>query len=475
MDQIRVDRGYHDIRSLRPDFADKEYCGYFTWMDAAVVSRKWKGKEDIVEGSFAEMGEGDKEHDDKPNRYTELRGGRKRLQVFTHYHKVDGVWHFSRWCKGGFLEEPKPSSYKDEHGQPACNVEVQAVYRDSDGNCYGYVQRDLDLQDDLNKRRSKSLHLLNARRVKVRRGAIADIAKLRAEMHKPDGVVETDGDPNEVIIEDNLKEAEGQWRMMMQTESALSRTSPNSSLTDPTGSSGRAKEIDQASGALPLMPLFDALDAWEIRMYRLAWLCVRQFWTAPMWVRVTDNEDNLRFVGLNQPITRGELAARKLKGQQMPDEQKQAILQEIASRPDAQQPQKDNDVAAMDVDIIISRSQDTVNIQAEQFQMLMGLAEKRPEVSFKTMLTLSQVRSDVKKQVMDDLSGANDPQAEQRAQMQQMLEQLQGMLLEANVRKTNAQAAQAEAAAVESQTDASVKVAQFTEPQVAPETQVRVS
>jgi penicillin-binding protein-related factor A (putative recombinase) len=59
--------------------------------------------------------------------------------------------------------------------------------------------------------------------------------------------------------------------------------------------------------------------------------------------------------------------------------------------------------------------------------------------------------------------------------MQQMLEQLQGMLLEANVRKTNAQAAQAEAAAVESQTDASVKVAQFTEPQVAPETQVRVS
>jgi hypothetical protein len=476
MEHVRIDRGYHDIRSLRPDFADKEYCGYFTWMDLEVARKRWKGKESALDESFSNISLGEDEHEDKPNKYVELRGGRKRVQIFTHYHKVDGVWHFSRWCKGGFLEDPKPSPYQGEKGEPACNIEIQALYRDADGACYGAVQRDLDLQDEHNKRRSKLLHLLNAKRIKMRQGAVEDIGKLRNEAHKPDGVIEITGSPDDLVIEDNLKEADGQWRLLVQTEAALSRSSPNSGMTDPTGASGRAKEIDQAASSLPLTPLFDAVDAWEIRMYRLAWLCVRQFWKAPMWVRVTDNEDNLKFVGLNQPVTKGEALAQELAKEQIPDEQKQAVLQQIAAMPDAQVPVRtENDVAEMDVDIIISRSQDTVNIQAEQFEMLMALAEKRPEVSFKTMLTLSQVRSDVKKMVMDDLTGANDPQAKQMAALQQQMSELQMALQAANVRKTEAQAAQAEAAAVESQVDASVKVAQFIEQPSQAETQVRVS
>jgi hypothetical protein len=476
MDHIRVDRGYHDIRSLRLDFEDKDYAGYFTWMDAEVVRRKWKGKDAVIDGSFLDVALGDKEHEDKPNRYVELRGGRKRLQVFTHYFKKDDVWHYARWCKGGFLEEPKLSPYKDEQGEPICNIEVQATFRSSDGDCYGYVQRDLDLQDEHNKRRSKMLHLLNAKRVIVQKGMVTDedggITKIRAELHKPDGVIEINGDPAALRVEDNLREAEGQWRLLQQTDIALSQSAPTAGIADPGGTSGRSKEIDQAAGMLPLMPLFDAVDSWEIRMYRLAWLCVRQFWKAPMWIRVTDNEENLKFVGLNQPLTRGEVTARELKAQPISDEEKQALVAEMAMRPDMQQPavgangpMLDNNVAEMDVDIIISRTADTVNIQAEQFEILAGIADKRPEIPFDVLMDISQLRTETKRMVRDKLSGANDPQAAMMAQLQQQMQELSLALQAAQVRKTEAEANKAEAAATENQVDASVKVAQFTTPQ----------
>jgi ABC-type Na+ efflux pump permease subunit len=68
----------------------------------------------------------------------------------------------------------------------------------------------------------------------------------------------------------------------------------------------------------------------------------------------------------------------------------------------------------------------------------------------------------VKKRVADQMSGANDPAAQQRAQFQQMMEQLQGMLMEAQVRRENAAASKDEAATVESHIDAAVKTATFT-------------
>jgi hypothetical protein len=122
----------------------------------------------------------------------------------------------------------------------------------------------------------------------------------------------------------------------------------------------------------------------------------------------------------------------------------------------------------MDMDIIIERGQDVVNVQQEEFAMLAEIAKGRPEIPFDILLDLSQIRSETKKRVLDKMSGANDPMKAQMAQLQMQMQQMQAALMEANVRKTNAQAAQAEAATVESQVDASVKVAEFTTPQADP-------
>jgi hypothetical protein len=473
MEHIRWDRVYYDIHSLREDFDDKSYCGYFRWMDADAAKREFKGREDAIEEavSASSVSGPDKSLDDKPRFVMTVRN-RPRVQVFKHYMLKDGTWHEGVWCSGGWLEDLKPCAYTDEYGEPKCCMELQALYRDADGNAYGSVPRYLDLQDEHNKRRSKMLHLLNAKRVTVVKGVTEDINRLRAEIHRPDGVIEIPvDDVNKGIkVEDNINEAEGQWRLLQQTDLALSQTGPNMALMGQSGDiSGRAKQLDQQSGSLPISPLFEALDGWEVRMFRQAWCRIKQYWTAEMWIRVTDDENKVRFVGLNQPVTFGDQMAESLRHEQMAPEEKTALVQQIAADPASRQPYVENgkqkiknNVAEMDVDIIIDRTQDTVNIQQEQFEMLASIAERRPEVPFKVLVEMSQLRSDVKKRVQDTLTGENDPAAQQAAQFQQMMQQLQGLLMQADVRDKNAAAAQKEAAAVESHIDAAVKTATFT-------------
>lgn len=494
MEHIRRDRAYYDIHSLKDDFTDKTYCGYFTWMDSKVAEEDWPEKVDVLEQSIGATSKSgpDAALDDKP-RYSLSSGKRKRVQVFYHYFLKKGKWHEAVWCRGGWLEEPKPCVYKDEFGQPACCMEIQALKRKGDdGSPYGAVPRYLDLQDEHNKRRSKMLHLLNAKRIKMRRGAVSaangGLTKLRAEIHKPDGVIEIDGDPADLVVEDNLAEAEGQWRLLQQTDVALSQTGPNSALGGTSGDlSGVAKARDQQAGQLPISPLFDALDAWELRMYRQAWNRIRQYWTAPMWIRVTDDEEKIRFVGFNQPILMGDqlakAAAQDPQFQKLPPEEQRGIIQEIARRPEAQQqalddktgkPMAKNKVGELDVDIIVDRGQDVITVQQEEFAQLAEIAKGRPEIPFDVIVEMSQLRPTTKKRVLERMKGGNDPLAAQQAQFQQMMQQLQLLITKATARKTEAEAAKAEAgaakdqaAAEETHVDTAVKVATFTSPQPA--------
>jgi hypothetical protein len=476
MEHIRWDRVFYDIRSLKDDFSDKNYCGYFTWMDADDVLDMWEGAGSVIEQSEAAMsGESetgtDKSMDDKP-RYVMSVRERKRIQVFSHYFKRKGKWHFATWCRGGFLDRPKVSTYRNEDGEPDCCIELQALYRDSEGNPYGSVSRSLDLQDEHNKRRSKTLHLLTTKQLIAQKGAFDDINKTRAELHKSDGVLE----PNpgfEWEIQTNLDLAQSQFQMLQYTDQQLSQIGPNAALAGTSGSiSGIAKARDQQAGQLPISPLFDALDFWEMRMYRHCWNRARQFWKSEMFIRITDDQEKVKFIGLNKATTQGEYLVEKAKAdpqyQQLDPQEQAGIVQEIANHPDARQPYKANEIARMDMDIIIERGQDVVNVQQEEFAMLAEIAKGRPEIPFDILLDLSQIRSETKKRVLDKMSGANDPMKAQMAQLQMQMQQMQAALMEANVRKTNAQAAQAEAATVESQVDASVKVAEFTTPQADP-------
>lgn len=481
---IRWDRAYYDIHALQPDFSDKQYAGFFTWMDYEPAKKEWPDRVEQLDASWG--GEATRpENDDKP-RYVMSVGKRKRVQVFTHYFVHEGVWHKSVWCRGGFLEDPEPSKYLDEHGEPECCIEFQAVYRDSEGHPYGPVYHWLDRQDEINKRKSKMMHLLNTKQLLGPKGAFPEGAKKARDMlHQPDGYLEwNDGFGDKVQVVDNLNLAEGQWRLLVHAIDSLSTTGPNAALLGNTGSnSGIAKQVDQQAGTLTVAPLFEALGALQLRIYRHMWNRIRQFWTAETWVRVTDDEDNVKFVTLNQPVLAGDLMAEEIASAEAPPERKRQMVMMLAQDPRAQEPAMDDQgqpiikhaVSEMDVDIILDEAPDVVTVQQEQFANLVEVAKTRPEVPFEVLLDLSQVRSNVKKRIMDKMSGADNPMAQKMAQMQERMGELEMALKAASVRKTEADASKSEAAAAESQIDAAVKVNEFVSPTPKPAGKTQVS
>lgn len=482
---IRWDRAYYDIHALLPDFSDKQYAGFFTWMDYEQAKREWPERVDTLDASWSGGEANRPEADDKP-RYVMSVGKRKRVQVFTHYLIHEGVWTRAIWCKGGFLEDPAPSTYLDEHKEPECCIELQAVYRDAEGHPYGPTFHWLDRQDEINKRKSKMMHLLNTKQLFGPKGAFPEGAKKARDMlHQPDGYLEfNDGYADKVEVRDNLNLAEGQWRLLVHAIDSLSSTGPNAALLGNTGSnSGIAKQVDQQAGTLTVAPLFEALSSLQLRIYRHMWNRIRQFWTAETWVRVTDDEDNVKFVTLNQPVLLGDQMAEQIAQEQMSPEEKREMVMRMADDPRMQQPALDennqpmikNAVAEMDVDIILDEAPDVVTVQQEQFANLVEVAKTRPEVPFEVLLDLSQVRSNVKKRIMDKMSGADNPMAQKMAQMQEAMQTLELALKQATVRKTEAEAAKSEAATAETQVDSAVKVNEFVSPTPKPAAKTQVS
>jgi hypothetical protein len=477
--KYRWDRLYRDPYSMEPDCSDANYRGIITWMDSSKAEEKWPERKESINSTMSNAPRSSGEtQDDKP-RWADTK--RKRVQVFEHYSKEGGTIVRSVWCWGGFLEDPEECPYLDDQGEHEDPMVLQSAYIDREGKRYGIVARYLSLQEELNKRRSKSLHLLNTKQLIAEKGAFDDIKEARKELHKPDGVLE----PNpglEWEIEKNLDLSEGHFKLLVQAEAALSVTGPNQALQGNTGSlSGRAKELDQQGGAIQIGVLFDSIRDWQLRVARAVWNRIRQYWDEEMWIRVTDDEYGVKFVPINKRQTYGELAAEKLKGQ--PPEQIQQQVAQIAQDPMSQQfatdaqgkPVLKNPVAQLDVDIIIDEAPDVITIQAEEFAKLADLATAGVGIPPDALIEAAQLRSQTKKKILDKMSGANDPAAQQRAQMAQFLEKLEVMLKQAEVRKANAQATKDEVAAKEGEVDAAVKVATFVTKPAQPKTQVGVN
>ena len=157
---------------------------------------------------------------------------------------------------------------------------------------------------------------------------------------------------------------------------------------------------------------------WSWRVYRAAWNRIRQYWTEEKWVRVTDDEDSLRWVGLNQAVTaKDELERYAEAGQQPPAE----LLALAQTNPEAVV-RYQNKVADLDVDILVEDGPDTVTIQGEQFQQLVEMKRADPtSISTEMIIQASSLRN--KDQILEKMQQQVPPQLQQ--QMQQMQQQLQ--------------------------------------------------
>lgn len=447
------DRVFYDPHSSKPDFSDASYMGFVTWLDLADAKRRWLGKEAVLDATYAK-GASDlfDTYEDKPRWANWSDTKRKRVRIVTIYKLVEGVWHRGVFTLSGELEELAPSPYLDEDGQPENAMILQSAYVDRDNDRYGLVRDFMTLQDEVNKRRSKFLHLSNSRTVRVSPGAYVNPEKARQEVNRPDGVLIADQGEVEIIGTGDM--AAGHFNLLAEAKQAIQAVGPNATMQGKSGQdqSGRAILALQQGGMTEVAPLMDNKRHLTIRVYRMIWNRIRQLWTAERWVRVTDDEKNIRFVGLN--TTKGALAALKvreaLKSGQIDEQQAMQFAMQIQSDPMMQQPA--NAVADLDVDIQIDEVANAPSLQFEQFDQLTKLAPMAPPpyvpVLFEMLVEASSLRNKDKLREILEQAKSQEPDP-----MQQQMQALQVAGATAEVEKTQSEAAKNYAAAEKAAAD----------------------
>ncbi|TWI04808.1 hypothetical protein IP90_00946 [Luteimonas cucumeris] len=398
------DRFYYDPHSRRRDFSDAGYKGVVLWMDEADALSQFSGKEDVLRGCYVDSETEGETYDDRP-RFAWSDKKRKRVRVLQHRWREKGVWMTAIVCKGGFLRDPQESPYLDEDGNPECDLIAVSAYVDRDNNRYGAVRTMISPQDEINKRRSKALHLLNSKKIIAEQGAVLDVEQARREAARPDGYLEVAPTMRfEFVDEPGL--VQGQFMLLQEAKAEIDASGVNPALEgDLKAPSGRAVEALTQAGLAEQAIAFDALRDWSWRVYRAVWHRVRQYWTEERWIRVTDDERNLKWVAINKPV-----------------------LDELG------QPtgQVDNQLSELDIDLILEDGPDSVTIQSEQFEQLVELKKADPQsISSRAVIEASSLRN--KDKILEEMEqGGIPPQVQQQMQeMQQALEQCQQQLQEA--------------------------------------------
>lgn len=450
---IDWDRMFYDPHSSRSDFSDAMYLGYVTWMDASEAKRRWQDKADVIDATM-NVGSGNtgETFEDKPRWQNWADTRRRRVRIVTIYDRTRGVWERGVFTKAGLLEDMAPSPFLDEDGQPECALILQSAYVDRENDRYGLVRDYITLQDEVNKRRSKFLHLSNSRTLRVSTAVAQSPDEVRKEMSRPDGVFI--GEAGDVEDLTNYNMASGHFSLLAEAKEAIKAVGPNATMQGKSGQdqSGRAILALQQGGMTEIAPLMDALRHFNIRVYRAIWNRIRQFWTGERWVRVTDDESNVRFVGLN--VTQGAQAALKvrqaLKAGEVDEPTAMQFMEQIAMDPAMQQPA--NAVAELDVDIEIDEAVDTPTLQIEQFEQLTKLAPMAPPqympTMFEMLIEASNLRNKDKLRKIAQQASQPDPsmQMAQEMQMRSGVAQIENTEADTAKKLAEAEATQAGAA-----------------------------
>lgn len=300
---------------------------------------------------------------------------------------------------------------------------------------YGVIRRVRDLQQDLNKRASKALFMLNTNQVFTEPDAVADPDHARSEVDRPDGWVEIKKGAKFEVRRDT-DGATGQIQMMTLDAQKIQQTAGvnNENLGRATNAvSGAAIEARQMQGSVGTTEPFDNLSfAVQVQGEKQLSL-TEQFYTEAKVIRLTGTKGKIEWLKINQPEEQPDGSMRYL-----------------------------NDITASAADFVVSERDYAGTLRKVMFESISKLAERLPpEVGLRLFITAMEF-SDLpnKDEIAGEIRrviGERDPNkemtpeeaqaAEQQAQMQAEALQVQReaavLALEeqrAKVRKLNAEA-----------------------------------
>lgn len=446
--QIRWEELIYDTRSRAVNFSDARHMGIGKWMFYEDVADMYKGKApsigDTMETSVGMIGQGDDFMGDRPLNQGWLNVRERRVFVVEMYYRVGKKWYKNCFWYGGVLEEGE-SPYNDEDGVPTCPIIAEACYIDRDNNRIGMVRDMRPLQDEINKRRSKLLHLINSSQIQARDPSAieVDAETARLEAARPDGVI-----PYGWEKVSNTDMSQGQMLLLTEAKNEMERFGPNPAVLGRQGAdtSGRALLARQQGGMIELAVVLDQLEDWELRVYKAIWQRVKQYWKAPQFIRVTGRNDDPKFVGINQPIPNPQAGQPVMAPVPHPDggvaedpnNPGNPLMGHVHSPvpsdpndPDSQQilqPQVHADIlgyknqlAEMDVDITIDTTPATATVMAEQLESLLKMVQANPayaqQVPFEVFIDLMPLPR--KREIMAQIKKFREDQQAQQQQIQQ--------------------------------------------------------
>lgn len=431
--RIAWDRMFYDPHSSEADFSDAGYLGSVVWMDYDDAIIAYPDAKEALDATMDERGSLSDTFDDKPKWNLWADKKRKRVRVCQIWIKRGNDWHFAEFTKGGILKSG-PSPYVTDKGESDCGLVFASGYIDRENNRYGIVREMISPQDEVNKRRSKALHLLNTAQVMYETGSIANIEDFRRQAARPDGTLEfAPGSLRNgaIQINRNIELATAQFQLLQEAKNEIDLRGPNATmLGDKTqgsaAASGRAIIASQQGGMMAIGELLDNLRDLDLRTFRKIWYRIRQFWTAEKWIRTTDDERNVKWVAMNVPPEKMQAIA------QMNPEMAQSLAGYVQS------------IAELDCDIIIDEAPDAVTPALEQWQAIVELEKAKPGTFPTDVLIEAAPNLRNKDKLLDRLNQPN-PQA-----------QMQMRGAEAEVTEKEAGAKLKEAQAVKAMAEAGV-------------------
>lgn len=346
--------------------------------------------------------------------------------------------HFAVFTESALLSMG-PSPYR--HNRFSLTP-VWCYRRGRDRLPYGVIRRVRDIQQDLNKRASKALFMLNTNQIIADEGAVADKNIARDEVDRPDGYVEKRAG-KEFTIRRDTDAATGQLQMMTLAAQSIQKTAGvnNENLGRSTNAvSGAAIEKRQEQGAVGTTEPFDnQLFAVQVQGEKMLSLA-EQFYTEEKVIRLTGAKNKIEWVRINQPEVQADGSTRYL-----------------------------NDITASQADFVVSEQDYAGTLRQVMFDSLQQLVQKLPPEVGLRLFTLAMEFSDLPnhEDIANEIrrmTGEPDPnkeltpeeqaqqaqQAQAQAEMLQMQQEqarLEVEQLTARVREINASASKIEAEA----------------------------
>lgn len=320
---------------------------------------------------------------------------------------------------------------------------VWCYRRGRDQMPYGIVRRVRDIQQDLNKRASKALFMLNTNQVVMDEGAVEDIEAARDEVDRPDGMIVKKAG-KEFVIRRDTDAATGQINMMTLAAQTIQKAAgvADENLGRQTNAvSGEAIKARQLQGSVVTTEPLDNLRLATQLQGEKQLSLTEQFYSEPKVIRLTGAKGALEWVRINEPEMGPDGSVRFI-----------------------------NDITASQADFQVSEQDYSGTLRQVMFENLNQMAMKLPpEVSLR-LLTIALEFSDLpnKDEVADmirRITGERDPNkemspeeaAQAEEQMRQQAEALQFQREQAmasleeqraKVRQINAQASKLEAEAM---------------------------